>query len=68
MKTSRTIGPPRARVYLDHRAATGLKLKAVEQLLRTINPTALSEDERARLASAFAVGARVFEPSPPILH
>ena len=68
MKHLRIIGPPRVRVNINQRDAAGIKLKAVENLLRTIDPTALTEDERTRLSSVFAVGARAFEPCPPVLH
>jgi hypothetical protein len=68
MKTLRVIGPPRVRVHLNQRDAAGIKLKAVENLLRTIDPTVLTSEERERLSSVFAVGARAFEPRPPVLH
>jgi hypothetical protein len=48
-------------LHLDHPCASiTAKLRAVETILRGLDPGGLDEDERVRLAHLFAAGARAF--------
>jgi hypothetical protein len=60
--TVRLLLPRRVVRLQDSRSDAGLKFAAAKKILLSINPTALTDEERARLSAAMLECATHFDP------